>query len=319
MISFEQQGWEDYMGSKQSFLALAHSVLPATLLLLFSPFASAVPPPRVELSAPRDYGYVMGDLIEHTLTATVPESYTLETGFLPKPGALDEWLEVRSVNWDENRANGETRYRIRVIYQLFKGVRSPEKAVVPALPLRFAGAEPLEAKAPAWEFTVTPLIPPQLADENVAIRGSLPPAPVAAAPHRHRLLAYLAGALSLCGGLAWQKWGRTHRARPFARARRELKKLLRSPASPERFRAAVKLLHRALDETAGGTLFAGQVDRFCASRPAFAEIREELAGFFALSRRLFFTAPEVAVPSDYPAERLENLCRRCAAAERRTP
>jgi mxaA protein len=289
-------------------------------MLLLTTFAlPAAPEPHVELSAPRDYGFFLGDLIEHTLTVTVPESYTLETGFLPKPGTLDEWLEVRSVNWDEHRANGEARYRIRVIYQLFKGVHSPEKAVVPALPLRFAGAEPLEAKAPAWEFTVTPLIPPQLEDENVAIRDSLPPAPVAMAPHRHRLLAYLAGALAVLGYLAWQKLGWTRYARPFARTRRELRKLLRSPASPESFRAAVKLLHRALDETAGGTLFAGQVDRFCASEPAFAEVREELTEFFALSQRLFFTAPEAPVPPDYPAARLEDLCRRCAAAERRTP
>lgn len=284
-----------------------------------SPASALEPAPQVEISAPRDYGYVMGDSVEHTIRVTVPESYTLETGFLPQPGALEDWLELRSVDWDRNLSGSEARYRIRVAYQLFKGVRTPEKAVVPELPIRFAGPEPLEVKAPAWKFTVVPLIPPELSDDKVAIRAALPPEPAATATHRHRLWMYLAGALAVSGWLARQRLGWKDSARPFARARRELKKLLRGPASPETFRAAATLIHRALDETAGGTLFAGRIDRFCQSHPAFAELREELAGFFALSQRLFFTSPEAPVPADYPITRLEDFCRRCAAAERRTP
>ena len=287
------------------------------LLFLAASALPAAPEPRIELAAPRDYGYVMGDLIEHTVTVSVPESYRLETAFLPRPGALDEWLDVRSADWAAERGNGEARYRIRLVYQLFKGVRGPETAVVPALPLRFVGAEPLEVKTPAWEFTVTPLIPPQLPDENVAIRDLLPPEPIATAPHWHRFWIYLAGTVAFAGWLAWRRLGGTRRARPFARAQRELKQLLRGPASSETYRAAATLLHRAFDETAGGALFAGQVERFCESRPGFAELREELTGFFAVSERLFFTVPEAPLPADYPIGRLERLCRRCAAVERR--
>lgn len=290
-------------------------------MLLLCPLlaVAAGPEPRVELSAPRDYGYVMGDLIEHTLTVAVPEAYGLDTGYLPAPGPLDEWLDVRSVDWNRTRADGETRYRIRVVYQLFKGVRSAEKAAVPALPLRFAGPDILEAKAPEWAFTVTPLIPPALADENVAIREALPPDPLATRPHWRRLLACLAGAAAVAGFLGWQNLGWRRRTRPFGRAQRELKKLLRTPATPQSTREAARVLHRALDETAGETLFAGRIEDFCQGRPAFAALRDELRDFFELSRRLFFTSPEEPVPKDYPPARLADLCRRCAAAERRTP
>jgi mxaA protein len=297
----------------------SHAAIPAAILLLWSALASAAPEPRVELSAPRDFGYVMGDIIEHTVTVAVPEAYALESGFLPQPGALDEGLDVRAVDWDALRENGEIRYRIRIAYQLFKGVRTAEKALVPALPLRFRGAELPEAKIPAWEFTITPLIPPQLADESVAIREGLPPEPLAATLHERQLLIYLTGVLAVLGYLAWRRIGRTRRNQPFARAHRELKKRLRGPVSPDTYRAAAKLLHRALDETAGRTLFAEQVGRFCESRPAFAELREDLAGFFNLSQRLFFTSPNTPIPPDYPAARLEDLCRRCVAAERRRP
>jgi mxaA protein len=279
--------------------------------------AATEPAPRVEISPSRDYGYTMGDLVRQTIRVAVPEAYTLESGFLPKPGALDEWLEVRSVNWDREPGQGAAVYRIGMVYQVFKGVRGPEKATVPELTLRFSGPVPLEVKTPSWDFTVTPLIPPDLADAAVTIREATPPEPEATAPHRRRLALYLAGALAGAGWLAWQRLGPTRRARPFARARREVKRLLRSSESPENFRAAAKLIHRALDETFGGTLFAGQLDRFCAARPAFAVCRDELDGFFALSQRLFFTSPEAAVTADYPAARLVELCRRCAAAERR--
>ncbi len=289
------------------------------MLFLAGSALPAAPEPRIELAATRDYGYVMGDLIEHTLTVRVPESFALETGFLPRPGALDEWLDVRSADWTSERGNGDARYRIRLVYQVFKGVRGPEKARVPALPLRFTGPSTLEANAPEWEFTLMPLISPQLPDEAVAIRDALSPEPIATAPHWHRVWIYLAGSLALAGWLISQRLGWSRRARPFARAYRELKKLLHGPVSPETYRSAVKLLHRALDETAGGTLFAGQVERFCESRPAFTEIREELVGFFTLSQRLFFTAPEAPAPADYPIARLESLCRRCAAMERRVP
>lgn len=282
------------------------------------PAPAAEPAPRAEISA-RDYGYAMGDIVEHTITVTVPDSSSLEAGFLPQPGAIEDWLELRSIDWDRDRSDDETRYRIRIAYQVFRGVRNPEKAVMPELPIRFAGSEPLEVKAPAWEFTVIPLIPPELSDEEVVIRAELPPEWIATAPHRRRMALYLAGVVATSGWLAWRRLGWIgKRARPFARIRGDVRRLLRGPASPENFRAAATLIHRALDETAGGTLFAGQIDRFCESHPAFAELQEELAAFFALSRHLFFTSPMEPIPAAYPAGRLDRLCRRCASAERRT-
>lgn len=297
-----------------------HWNLPIAVLLFYqSALAIASAEPRIERSAPRDYGYVMGDLVENTLTATLPQAYTLEAGRLPSPGALDQWLDVHSVTWDRERQGNEARYRIRIIYQIFKGVRTAEKAVVPALPLRFIGPGTLETKAPPWEFTVMPLIPPDLADETVVIREAHPPQALATAPHRRRLLAGLAGFSVVSAFLARQRLGGRRRALPFRRAQRELKKLLRAPASPETLRQAARLLHRALDETAGAPVFAGQIEGFLVQRPAFTPVRDELREFFALSQRLFFAVPEASASPEYPPSRLAEFCRRCAAAERRAP
>jgi mxaA protein len=287
--------------------------------LLWTGLASSAPAPRVELHAPRDFGYTMGDIVEQEIAIDAPAGYALETGLLPKPGALTESLEVRAADWDARRRDGATAYRVTLAYQVFKGVRAAETAQVPALPLRFHGPAPLETQVPAWEFTVAPLIPPQLADAAVVIRDELPPAPLPTAPHAARLLACLAGLLALLGHLAWRRFGAGHRDLPFARAQRELRRLLRASASasPDAHRAAARRLHQALNETAGHILFAEQIGGFCQRQPKFAGLREDLAGFFALSRRLFFTAPEAPAPLDYPPARLLELCRRCAAVERR--
>jgi len=292
------------------------------LALLLAPAlaCSAESMPRVEPSASRNFGYVIGDPVDYDVLITVPEGYTLETEHLPKPGALDEWLDIRAVGWTRTDENDMARYRLRLTYQVFKGIRQPEKLTVPALPIRFRGQVPLEAQTPPWEIAIAPLIPPDLADEKVEIRPSVAPEPLPARPHGLKLIAYLAGTLAVLPLLAWRH-GRlpffTNAAPPFTRALRDLRKLSRKPADAEIYQAAVKLLHRALDDTAGFRLFAGELETFLTDRPAFAELREELHRFFALSRRVFFTVPDAPVPADYPLTRLETLCRRCAAAERR--
>lgn len=285
------------------------------LLLCAGPVLADPATPRLEIQPPRDFGYAMGDILEQSFTVALPRGYTLETGYLPQTGALDEYLEIQGSEWRMEQQEEGPVYEVRIAYQVFKGVRATETATVPALPLRFQGPSPLAAQLPGWRFTVAPLIPPDLADEQVAIRGPLPPMATPTRPHTSRLVGYLGLSSALLGLIAWQRHG--SEPRPFARAHRELRRQLRRGATAATYRAAVQRLHQALNETAGHSLFAEQLGGFCAERPAFAELREELAGFFGLSRRVFFAAPDAPLPPDYPAARLEELCRRCAQAERR--
>lgn len=276
---------------------------------------------RIEPSAPRNFGYVIGDPVEYEVRISVPETYALEAEYLPKPGTLAEWLDLRAISWTRTDSKGAAQYRLRLAYQVFKGVRQPEKLTIPALTIRFHGQTPFEVQTDPWEIVVAPIIPPDVSDENVELRRFAYPERLSLAPHRLRLLAYLGGALIALTILAWQH-GRLpffkNATPPFVRTLREFKKLSREPGDAEAFRKAVKLLHRALDETYGFRLFAEELETFLTSRPAFVELRDELKHFFALSQRVFFTAPDAPIPADYPLPRLETLCRSCVAAERRT-
>src|SRR5690554_4997564 len=107
---------------------------------------------RIEPSAPRNFGYVIGDPVEYEILISVPENHALEAEYLPKPGTLTEWLDLRTINWTRTDSKGTAQYRLRLTYQVFKGVRQPEKLTIPALAIRFRGQTPFEVQTDPWEI-----------------------------------------------------------------------------------------------------------------------------------------------------------------------
>jgi len=276
----------------------------------------------IELHAQRDFGYVMGEPIRNTIEVRVAKPLELESDFLPQPGsAVNDWLEVRQVEWKREDRRDQTIYRIDFTYQVFKGVRDAETQTVPALPLRFRqGDSHIEVEAPAWNFTLTPLISPKTPDENVTLRGDLPPPVYPTERHETALFGFLIGIAAPLMYAAWRLGlppFRTFVALPFARAARALKKLHRQPPSGEVYRQALRLVHGAINETAGYTVFAGRLDQFFIEHPEFGGLREQFEAFFAVSQRLFFASIEPDIPSDFALTGLEKLCRESRKVERR--
>ena len=105
----------------------------------------------------------------------------------------------------------------------------------------------------------------------------------------------------------------------FAEAARELRHALKGRVDDDALRQAARALHRAFDRTFGQTLFAAEIDRFCAKHQAFAPHRERMERFFAWSRRLFFETGGAEDPRAPEARQaLLELASGCEAAERRT-
>jgi mxaA protein len=276
----------------------------------------------VELHARRDFGYVMGEPLRHDIEIKVAKPFELEADFLPQAGsAVNDWLEIRQVEWKREDRGKETIYRIALTYQVFKGVRETETQAVPALPLRFRhGENSIEVEAPAWNFTLTPLISPKTPDENVTLRGDLPPPVYPTGQHKTALIGFLTGIVALLIYAAWRLGLPSFLAldaSPFARAGRALKKLRRQPASGEVYRQALRLVHGAINETAGYTVFSGRLDRFFIEHPEFDGLREQFEAFFVTSQGLFFASIELDIPSDFALDRLEALCRESRKIEGR--
>ncbi|QSA98436.1 hypothetical protein [Methylococcus sp. EFPC2] len=262
----------------------------------------------------------MGAVLEQDIRVKASSGFRLDTAQLPEAGsAYDDYLEIRRVTWTESDEFTGTVYDIHLSYQVFKGVRSPERLEVDGLPLRFvAGDEVLQVEAPAWSITVRPIIDSGLADEAVSLAAEMP-APARQFHHGHSMLiAWLLAALAIGLYGAWRLNAPPfrRRSRPFARARKALRKLRRSRSAAEKAQRAYRLVHQAFDQAAGYTVFAGELDEFLEARPLYGPLRGKIETFFALSRQFFF-ASENRIEPGYGMERggdtavlqwLETLC-----------
>ena len=294
-----------------------HTAPCAWLLILLagcSPDGGEGQKPEIRLEAPRDYAYVIGDRIEHTLTLRLASGESLDLSALPQPGPINDWLMLRDSRWEP--APEDETLRLHVTYQIFKGVRTPEQVTGPPLALRLQGREARTVATPEWTFTLAPVIPPDETDETLSLRDPQPPLPATSADLIRRL------GLSLLGlGIVGLLWGlraflRRRKTRPFARARWELRGALATRHDLESLRRAARSLHRAFDHTFGETLFPGEIERFCQANPTFAPLDRELAAFFQWSQTLFFD-PAAATIEPRTHDWLIDLAGRFAAAERK--
>jgi len=239
----------------------------AVLAILTLPSCASDSSPVKDLSlhAPRSFGYVIGDRIEHRISMTIARSYELEKGFLPGPGSLNDWLELVRIDVQETASLTERHFDLLVTYQLFKGVEAPQTLTIPPLALRINdGDNSIEVSTPAWPFSYGPLVARTAQSGANRIRPPKTPARLSLRPHLWMLAAMTAGILLIALYCAWRydllPFLQRH-PRPFTRACRTLKKL-HERTDVQSYRAALRIVHQALNETAGETLFLDRLDRF---------------------------------------------------------
>ncbi|TDX67375.1 mxaA protein [Methylosinus sp. sav-2] len=289
------------------------------LLALAAPAAAEVK--SVRLYADRSFGFFVGDLVNARLEIIADSASRLQTASLPRPGALDYWLDLRDVHVREQPiGDGLTRWDIELVYQLFYVALDVRNLQIPPFPLRFLREGESEiARAPAWTIGVSPLrevLPARRdnptdymrADRGVEQGDATTPAA------RAGIFAALAfGALALVAhDRGWPPFHR-RRARVFAAAARRIAALTKGDGEASR-RAAMLALHRAIDEAAGRRIFAEDLDAFLSSHAEFASVKEALGRFFNSSRALFFGVADAG--GDLAATELLALAKTLAALER---
>jgi mxaA protein len=127
--------------------------------------------------------------------------------------------------------------------------------------------------------------------------------------------------LTLLLYLAWRRGLMAFIARgnlPFTKAARELKRLQPTSGAPAHYAAGLKIVHEAINRTAGRAVFAHNLDEFLAAHPAYAGLRTDFDQLFAASGRVFFAgaAPDTPSRNAWPA--LLHLCQLCSKIERRS-
>jgi mxaA protein len=242
---------------------------------------------------PRAFGHTVGDLLVQRvrLGADGPAGAANEW-VLPSGGRVDVWLERRPARI-ETAADG-SRWLV-LAYQVTNAPVAVTQAELPALVLRTRAGDVL--RVPAWPISVGPLAPDAAfgAGGFAAMQPDRTPAPLALAPIERRIGLGLAGLVATL--IAWLAWwiarNRRDAARlPFARAWREFRRqgMTNGEAGGCDDRdAAWRIVHRALNETAGFVVQSSSLPRLLTRAPWLEPLRAQLEQFYLRSEARFFS------------------------------
>lgn len=293
-------------------LALVLAALPTGFSLAADPAAPDAAA-TATIEQPRSFGHVLGDVLTQRVLLE-HQGRPLEPGLLPAAARIDLWLERRPSRIE---TDAEGRRWLAIEYQLINAPRALTAISLPALTIA-TGSGPAIA-LPAWPVSIGPLTPAETFGQGdlQPLRPDRPVAALATHPiEQHLKLSLLALLAVLLAWLAWWAWRNMREAQqlPFAHAWRELKRIDDPASSPEAWR----VLHRALNRSAGRVVHGASLPQLLADAPYLRPLQPRLEDFYRESTRRFFFAESAAAPAQpqaaYP---LKPLCRALRNAEKR--
>ena len=276
----------------------------------------------LQMTAPRPFGYVIGDTIEHHVSLVLDPGFELDPDSIPEPGRVSRWLALNESALESDERNGTTRHSIRLRYQIVNAATSVIGAGTPPLSLRILGPEgDLPVVVPSWGFTFGPVVSPEerTAGRRPNLRPALPPPPFETDARAVRVAALGLLALGLIVLIVRERLAGRFTARTgkhFDRAWRRLRRRPRSSNPAEVVAKALVEVHAAFNATAGRAVFEHDLARFFVEHPRFEPVRTPIETFFAESGRLLYGRNEAARGSGPELDRLRDLCRACRDVER---
>ena len=297
------------------------------VLALLAVVAGASPPARaavesLAVTTPRQFGYVIGDVIEHRVSLVLRPGFELDPDSLPEPGRTGRWLSLNEAVLDGDADNGTSRHTIRLRYQVVNAAPNVIGVGTPPVSLRILGPEgDLPVIIPAWGFTIGPIVRPEerLAGSLPDLRPALPPPPVPTTARTARVAALgllaagllvLAAKRHLRGRFGWFGPG------PFDHACRRVERRMKNAQEPGAYTDALVEVHAAFNATAGRAVFEHDLVRFFIEHPRFEPLRTSIEALFAESGALFYGSGEGPPTGGQSIERLRALCRACRDVER---
>jgi mxaA protein len=259
---------------------------------------------RVEVVPSPAASVAVGEAFTQQVRIHAGSGVRLEAAYLPHAGdAREGGAEVRAVEWVQQDSGSERLFDLRLSYQIFRGVRGEERVAIPELKLHFlADGKPVEVLVPAWEIKLASQIPAEQADADVRIREHISYIPYSRAGELQAFgLALLSLVLVVLSG-AWIlalppfRW---RRRQPFEQAWHDLTKLAkRGAVSMASEQQAYRIVHKALNRSAGFTVFSGRLDRYLNEKPMFEPLRARFEDFFSESWREFFGGQSTPTPME---------------------
>ena len=316
------------------------SLLSLGLILTTSFLASANDEPSPEIpegiiklskvDPERNVGFLMGDMLNRTITLEVKKPYKLIETTLPIVGYEHRYkgqvsgIELRKISHSSTENHNKTTYVIQLAYQVFTTAPVVKPAILPAEIIKFQGPATEDAKdglvqykIPEFYFRISPMAvfgAVKIEDDMSPLRQPILLQPY---PEKQKLVACLIllglsllGLIYILGSRAWLPL----MGRPFAKASKKLRKL--SPKDPEHLKTALSIVHKAINTTANYSVFNDNIDAFLTNAPGFKAVEEELGQFFSLSHQVFFDMQSPVRQDAKSLIWLNNFCKQCRDCER---
>ncbi|MDO8825056.1 hypothetical protein [Methylophaga sp.] len=298
------------------------------VMLLLVVFASPISADQsrigiVEQSLGRDFGIVVGDIIDHYYVIQVPANYNLTPASLPPNGDLDYWLELLNSDYELIAENNQLRrYRLHFTFQTFYAPLDVRALTIPPLAVRFTADDNAhQITIPAWGFTMSPIkeiVPRGVASDSTQkafMKADLRPTTISTAGLKQQIwiLAFSVIVLSILW-LSLNGYLFSFTRSPFQQAYHEVKKLRKYHADESAFSQALQAVHRAFNRRAKQALFAHQIDEFVVKHPELEAYREKIDDFYQLSAEALYSDQKKGEPADF--DQLLRLCKQLAGAEK---
>lgn len=273
----------------------------------------------------RDAGYVVGDILDRTITITVKKPYQLVKESIPIVGYEHRWkgqisgIELIKVSTEEMQLTDSTTHVIHLSYQVFTTGKLAKPAALRAEILKMRNTEKkevLQYRVPSFGFRVSPLSVFGSVKLKEELSPYTPPFLIDSSKQKLTLKVLLStlsfsllGLLYIFGMRAWLP----RMGAPFAKAYRDIRKM---PDSAAGLQQAVSRIHESLNKTAGNSLFGNNIERFIQDKPAFIPLKPEIQKFFDLSRKVFFEPESTQNLNEHSKVWLMKFCRQLRDCER---
>lgn len=297
-----------------------HSLADVTLRSIDSQYVSVR-----EINPSRDAGYVVGDKLSRTLILTVKKPYELIEESLPIIGYEHRYrgqvsgIELADIQVEQQQSSDRTTHTLHLVYQVFKSGRVAKPAILRGEIVKLRNTATKETRQFQFEpfaFRTSPLSVYGEVNLKQEMSPLIKPFTLSA-DKEQRVFNIAAGVLALCllglfyifGAYSWLP----RMGGAFAKAYRKVSK---QPDTEQGLQASISVVHHALQQVAGHSVFGNGIERFLTEQPAFVPVKSELERFFALSRQVFFdpnAAPELGMPAK---QWLKQFCRHMRDCER---
>lgn len=255
----------------------------------------------VEENPTRDAGYVVGDIVERTVTVTIKHPYQLVKESLPIVGYEHRWkgqisgIELADIKTESSTSSREETHKIYLAYQIFTTGKLAKPAALRAEMLKVRNLENknvYQLRIPSFSMRVSPLSVFGAVKLREEMYPFISPLQISDKSQRQtiQLLASLfivcvIGLVYILGAYAWlPKMGG-----PFAKAYRNIRKLSVGNISSQE---AMTLIHQALNSTAGQSVFKDNLALLIAKKPSFHPAEPLIQEFFARSHQAFFESTQ---------------------------